>query len=105
MHEKAVDAAFTIEVRPVVVQDSPNARNVFLCVNGQQFCLTNYALDEDAEIEFMRAMIDKAMRRAFAAFLRAVEASEGMKRAAPTSAPMVNWRVMADKLADELEGE
>ena len=48
------------------------------------------------------------MRLAIAAFLRAVEASEGMGHAwhyeRSTGGYETGWRAMADKLADELEG-
>lgn len=51
------------DVRHCVMEDQPDAHNVFLIVDNQQFCVTPLALDTKDEAEWMREMLCKALAR------------------------------------------
>lgn len=50
-----------ITIMPCVVEDSPDAHNVFLQVTNQRFCVTPYACDTKEDAEWTRDMLVTAL--------------------------------------------
>lgn len=46
-----------VEVRPVVIEEWPDAHNVFLKVGVQQFCVSPHGCETRDEAEWMRDML------------------------------------------------
>lgn len=52
-----------VEIRPVVVEGSPDAHNVFLKVTTQSFCVTPYGCETKEDAEWTRDMLCVALAR------------------------------------------
>lgn len=46
-----------VEIRPVIMEDSPDAHNVFLRVKSQSFRVTPYGCETKEEAEWIRDML------------------------------------------------
>ena len=55
-----------IEIRPVVMDGSPDAHNVFLKVTNQTFCVTPFACETKEEAEWFRDMLCVALGKVVA---------------------------------------
>lgn len=66
LNEDKSDIPYCIECRPCVVEDAPDAHNVFLVIGNQQFCVTPYALDNLDEAQGMAGMLGSAINRLIA---------------------------------------
>lgn len=51
------------DIAPVVVEDSPDAHNVFLQVTNQRFCVTPYACETKEEAEWVRDQLCVALEK------------------------------------------
>ena len=51
------------EIRPVVMEDFPDAHNVFLVVGGQSFCVTPYACDTKSDAEWTQIQLRIALTK------------------------------------------
>jgi hypothetical protein len=49
------------EIRPVVMEDTPDAHNVFLVVGGQQFMVSQFGCETKQEAEWMRDQLCQAL--------------------------------------------
>lgn len=58
------------KIIPVIMQDYPDAQNVFLAVGNQSFCVSSYGCETKEEAEWMRDMLcialDQLVREASA---------------------------------------
>jgi hypothetical protein len=52
-----------VEVRPVVMEGSPDAHNVFLKVTNQSFCVTKHSSETKEEAEWTRDMLCVALAK------------------------------------------
>lgn len=52
-----------IELRPCVVDGSPDAHNVILHVTNQEFCVTPYACDTKEDAEWTRDQLCVALEK------------------------------------------
>ena len=66
-----------VEIRPVVMEGSPDAHNVFLKVTNQRFCVTSYACDTKEEAEWTRDMLCVALAQIVADAISAWEREGG----------------------------
>lgn len=44
-------------IKPVIMEDAPDAHNVFLVVGGQSFKVTPFACDTKSDAEWMQAQL------------------------------------------------
>ena len=51
-----------VQIRPVVMEDFPDAHNVFLVVGNQSFCVTPYAMETKTSAEMMAEMLRLALQ-------------------------------------------
>lgn len=51
------------DIKPCVVEDWPDAHNVFLQVTNQRFCVTSYACETKEEAEWMQEMLCVALEK------------------------------------------
>jgi len=52
-----------IEIKPCVVEGTPDAHNVILHVTNQSFCVTPYACDTKEDAEWVADMLCVALER------------------------------------------
>ena len=52
-----------VEIRPVVMEGSPDAHNVFLKVTNQSFCVSHYGCETKEDAEWMRDMLCVALAK------------------------------------------
>jgi hypothetical protein len=52
-----------VEIRPVVMEGSPDAHNVFLKVTNQSFCVTPYGCETKEDAEWSRDMLCVALEK------------------------------------------
>ena len=52
-----------VEIRPVVMEGSPDAHNVFLKVTNQSFCVSHYRCETKEDAEWMRDMLCVALAK------------------------------------------
>lgn len=51
------------DIKPVVIEDWPDAHHVFLQVTNQRFCVTPHACETKDEAEFKRDMLCVAIEK------------------------------------------
>lgn len=50
-------------IKPVIMEDCPDAHNVFIVVEGQRFCITQYGCDTLEEAEWIRGELCMALAK------------------------------------------
>lgn len=58
---RAPDMERYVRIRPVTIQDWPDAQHVFLKVGNQEFCITSYGVETMEEAEWTRDMLCVAL--------------------------------------------
>ena len=56
------DLAEYVQIRPVVMEDFPDAHNVFLVVGNQSFCVTPYAMETKTSAEMMAEALRQVLQ-------------------------------------------
>ena len=51
-----------VQIRPVVMEDHPDAHNVFLVVGNQSFCVTPYAMETKTSAEMMAEALRQVLQ-------------------------------------------
>lgn len=52
-----------IEIKPTVVDDEPDAHNVFLQITNQRFCVTRYACETKDDAEWFKDQLCVALEK------------------------------------------